>query len=124
MRAWGRRTKRGDNAVSGGGEVVPGEVAAALAGAAFAEGKQAGQACVGGLGGGVDQDGRAVGQVEAAADDRADIRFFSALMGADDAGRCPAVGNAQRGQAEHGGAGEQLLDVGGAAEEGEVRGGL
>ena len=45
-------------------------------------------------------------------------------MGADDAGQRAAVGDAEGGQAEDGGAGEQFLDVGGAAEEGEIRGGL
>ena len=76
------------------------------------------------MGGGIDQDGRAVGQVETGADDAADIRFFTALMGADDAGQGASVGDAEGGDAEDRGAGEQFLDMGGAAEEGEVRGGL
>jgi GxxExxY protein len=46
------------------------------------------------------------------------------LMSADDAGQRAPVGDAEGGETENGGTGEQFLDVGGAAEEGEVRGGL
>ena len=126
MQMFGRRrgAKNGDHAFGRGGEIVPGEVAAAFAGAAFAGREQAAEAGVGWLVRGVDEDGGPVRQVETGADNDAHIRFFGALMGADDAGQRAAVGDAESGDFEDGGAGEQLLDVGGAAEEGEVRGRL
>ena len=51
-------------------DIVPGELAAALAGAALAEGQQAAEAAIGGAVGRIDQQRGAVGQVEPAADDR------------------------------------------------------
>src|ERR1051326_3112086 len=123
LRRWGG-AEDGDHAVSGGGEIVPGKVAGTFSGAALAQGKETAEAGVSGLVGGIDEDGRAVRQVKAGADDTAEIRFFGALMGADDAGERASIGNAESRETEDGGAGEELLDVGGAAEEGEVRGGL
>ncbi len=69
------------------GQVVPVEQAAALAGAALAQGEQAAEAGPGGAVGGVGEEGGAVAQVEPAAGDQAD---------AGGAGRRPRRGRCRR----------------------------
>ena len=103
--------------VPGGREIAPGEIATPLSGAALSQCEEAAKTRVGGLAGWIDENRGTIGQVEAGADDAADIRFFAALMGANGARQGASVGDAEGGDAEDGGACEQLLDVGGAADE-------
>ena len=52
------------------GDIAPGQVAGAFAGAALAERQQAAEPCIGRAIGRIDEQRRAVGQIEAAADDQ------------------------------------------------------
>jgi len=73
-------------------------MACAFAGTALADGKQAAEAGIGGAVGGIGQDGRAVGEIQAAANDQAYVRLLRALMRTDDAGERIAVGDASAGK--------------------------
>ena len=75
----------------------------------LADRKQSAKSRVGGPVGRVDQDGHAVGEIEAAADDQADAGNLRGLMGADDTGEAVAVDDGQRLDAEQGGMREQFL---------------
>ena len=92
-------------------QIVPMQFACCLASAALADRKQAAEAGISRAVGGVNQDSGAVGKIQPAPDDQAHVGFLRALMRADDAGERIAIGDAQRGQAEHGGLREQFLDV-------------
>ena len=117
---WG--AEDGEEATCVRGQVVPVELAGALAGAALADGEQAAEARISRTVDGIGQDGCTVGEVQPAADDQAHASLLRALMCTDDAGERIAVGDAERGQAEHGGLREQFLDVGSTTQEGVIGG--
>ena len=114
----------GDQALAIGDEIGPVEIALGFAGALLAERQQPAQPGIGRPIGRIDQDGHAVAEIEAAADDQAHAGGLGGLMGADDAGERVAVDDGQRLDAHRGGRGEQLLAGGGAAQEAEMRGHL
>jgi hypothetical protein len=57
----------------------------------------------------VDEEAGAVREIEAAAGDEAHAGRLRRVPGADDAGDAVPVGDAERGEAEQGGGGEQLV---------------
>ena len=116
--------KHRDHTLSGGGEIRPREIASAFSRARLAQSQQAAEGGVGGGIGGIDKDRCLIGQIETAANDQADIRLRRVHMGPHDPGQRAPVGDREGGETEDGGAGEQLLGMRSAAEEGEVRGGL
>ncbi len=118
------RDQHADQALGVEGDVLPAEDAFGLAAAPLAERQQPAQPGVGRPVGRIDQDRRAVGQIEAAADDQPDAGRLGGLVGADDAGEAVAIGDRQRLDAACGGLDEQLLAGTRAAQEGEVRGAL
>jgi hypothetical protein len=131
-------------------EVGAGQEAVALRGAAVAEGEQAGEAAPGRAVDRIGDDvGGAVGEGEAGADDETEAveaarsaivragperhdagaagglglaHLLQRRMGAHHAGDGVAIGEAEAGEAEFDGAGDQFLRVRGAAQEGEVAG--
>ena len=105
-------------------QVGPVEMAFTLAGAPLADAEQAAQPRIGGAVGRVDQQRRAAGEVEPAADDDRKVDLASALVGAGDAGERVAVGDCECRQAERLRLRQQLLDMRGAAQKGVVRGDL
>ena len=104
------------------GQVAPGQVAAAMAGAGLAERQQPAQAPVAGPVQGVGQHRQAVAQGEAAAHDQADADLLRPGVGAGDAGQAIVVGDGERLVPERLGLEQQFLDVAGAAQEGVVGG--
>ena len=118
------RHQHADQALRIDRNVIPRQHAGALAAAFLAERQQSAQPAIGGAIGWIDQHGRAVGEVEPAADDEAHTRRFCCLVRADHAGEAAAVGDRQGVKAQLGGGGEQLLARARAAQEREVRGAL
>ena len=113
-----------EQALAADGEVVPGEGAAGLAGAALAGRDEAAEARPSGAVGRVGEQRGAAGEVEAGAGDEAHAGFMRRVPGADDAGDAAMVGDAKRGDAVERGLREQLLRMAGATEEAVVAGDL
>jgi hypothetical protein len=97
-------------------EILPREIAGALAGACLAERQQAAEPAVGGAVGRVDEHRQTVAQIQPAADDEAEADLASPLVRPRHAGERVVVGEAERRQAEQLRLREQFLDVRGAAE--------
>ncbi len=89
------RQQDDQQALAVGDQVPPGDVAAALAGAALAQGQQPAQAPVGCAVGRVGQHGQAIAQVQAAPHDEADADLLGTGMGAGYAGQRVVVGDGQ-----------------------------
>jgi hypothetical protein len=98
-----------------GHHVLPAEVALPLPRSPFAERQQPAQLRVGSTIGRIDQQCRAIAQIEAAAHDQPHPGRLGLLMRAHDAGQRIPVGDGERGQPEQLGLREQLLDMRGAA---------
>ena len=105
-------------------QVVPGQRAAALAGAGFSEGEQAAQPGPGRAVRGVGEQGGPVRQVQPASSHQAHAGDPRCPPGGHDAGDGVMVGDAEGVDAIGGCLGEQLLRMAGAAEEGVVGRGL
>ena len=108
-----RRAENGDHAFTGGREIVPCQIAAALS----AQPSRASEAGKGEHKRADLLDRRAPTGHRSGrdgADDQADVGFPGALMGTDDAGQRASVSDAKGRKAEHGGAGEQFLHMRGA----------
>ena len=101
-------------------DVGPVEVARALAGAALADAEQPAHPTIGQAVGRIDQQRRAVGQVEAAPDDRAYAGGLRCIPRADDARDRVAIDDPDRRQVEQGRRGEQFVGGRCAAQEAEV----
>lgn len=95
-----------------------------LAAALLAQGQQPAQARIGGPISRIDEQGHAVDQIEAAADDEPDPGVLDGLMGADNARERIAIDNRQRLDAERRRLGKEVLARAGAAEEREMTGHL
>ncbi len=113
-----------DQPLAIGDEVGPIETALRLAAALLAKRKQPAEARIGGPVGRIDEDGHAVGEIEAAADDQAHARCLGGFMGADDAGEAVAIDDGERLDAELCGLGEQFLAGTRPAQKTEMRGAL
>ena len=100
------------------------ETAFAFGRAALAEGQQPRQPAIGGAIGGVGEQARTVGEIEAAADDKPDADHFRRMMRAHDAGKAVAVGDRDRLMAERRGGQHQLVGMRRAAQEREITGDL
>ena len=98
-----------DQALAISDDIGPIETALRLAAALLAERQQPAEPRISGPVDRIDEDGHAIGEIEAAADDQAHARGLGGLMGADDAGEAVAVGDRQRLDAEPGGLVEQFL---------------
>jgi hypothetical protein len=103
------RHEDGDQAFGVVGEVCPFEVALGFARPTLAEAEQATQARIGGPVGRVDENTGPVSEIEAAADDQADVGDLRGLMGADNAGDRIAIDDRHRLNPAHVGLAEQLL---------------
>ena len=88
-------------------DIGPIETALRLATALFAKRKQPAEPCIGRPVGRIDEDGHAIGKIEAAADNQAHAGCLGGLMGADDAGEAVAIDDGERLDAEDGGLREQ-----------------
>lgn len=115
------RHEDGDQALAVGDEVLPVEVARALAGALLAERQQPAEAGIRRSVGRIDEDRGTVREVEPASDDEADTGGPGGFVGAHDARQRVAVDDGKRLDAERGGAREELLRRRRATQEGEIR---
>jgi hypothetical protein len=106
------------------GDIGPVDVAFRLAGAAFAHRQEPGQPRIGGAVRGIDEQACPIDEVEPAADDQPRVRGLRRFPGAHDAGDRVAIDDGQSLDAADIRLAEQLFAGGGAAQEGEVRGGL
>jgi hypothetical protein len=104
-----------------GHQVLPAEVALPLPRSPFAEREQPAKLRVGRAIGRIDEQRRAIAQIEAAAQDQAHPGLRGLLVRTHNAGQRIAVGDAERRQPEQLGLGEQLLDMRSPAQEREVR---
>jgi hypothetical protein len=96
-------------------------VALALAAPSLADAEQPAQARVGGAVGRIDEQRRAVDEIEAAADDQPHAGLLRGLVGAHDAGERVPVDDAERGDAKELRLLEQLARARRAAQEAEMR---
>ena len=101
--------------------VRPMQMALAFARPCLAMREKAAQAGIGCSIRWIDQQGRAALQIEAAADDEADARYFGSFMRAHHTGERIAIHNAKRLDAKQGRGREQFLGRGYAAQEREMR---
>ncbi len=99
-------------------------MARAFLGAALAARQQAAQPAIGGAVGREAEQARRVRQIEAAADDEAEVELLGGGMGAHHAGERVAVGDGDGAVAELARAQHQLGRMRGAAQEGEIGGDL
>ena len=96
-------------------------MAGALAGARLADAEQPAHPAIGHLVGWIDEKCRAIGKIEARAGQRANAGNLLGVPRAHDPGDAVPVGDAERGQSEHGSGGEELLGRRGPAQEAEMR---
>ncbi len=118
------RHQDGDQPLAVGHQVGPIEPALRLAAALFAKREQPAQPRIGRAIGWINQHRHAIGEIEAAANDKPYPGVLRRHMGADNAGQAVAVGNRQLLDAEIRGLGEQLLAGTGPAQKTEMRGAL
>ena len=99
----------GDQSLAIGDEIVPFEMALALARASFAERQQAAKAGIGWPIGRIDEDRHAAGKIETASDDEAHAGRFRGVIGPNDPRQRVAIDDADRLDPHQRGRGEQLF---------------